>query len=86
MADCKHCGNSNKVFRHYSQRPFDAFYLCRLGRDKDECDGKAVSSAALNNGVTQEAVNRIEDAVAKRGTDNLGQSEIDLLIAANAKG
>lgn len=85
MADCKHCGYSSKVFRHYSLRPFDAFYICGLGREKDRCNGNAASVGVPSNSVTQESVSRIEDAVAKRGTDNLGQDEIDKLIAANTK-
>lgn len=86
MADCKHCSYSNKVFRNYLQRPFDTFYLCNIGRDKSECDSKVIPVRAPSNGILQEPANRIEDAVAKRGTDNLGQSEIDMLIAAKGKG
>jgi hypothetical protein len=83
-APCKHCGSSSKVFRHFRNRPHDAFYICNVGNDKTACGGQSATNAAAPFPAAESE--RLEDTISKRGDANLSQDEINALIAkANKK-
>lgn len=79
MADCERCNYSSKVYRHYKLAPFDVYYQCGLGRKRDECRG---DQAAPSTVAEEPPEPKIEEVVAKRGSDNLNQDEISALFAA----
>jgi len=82
IADCKHCGQSTKVFRHFRNRPFDAWYLCKIGNDKTDCGG---AEQVVEIAPQIIAPKRLEDVVAKRGSDVVNQDEIDAMVEAANK-
>jgi hypothetical protein len=86
IAPCKHCGVSNKVFRHFINRPHDAFYICQLGHNKTECRGNTNPSPDPVAQMPLAEPERPEDLISKRGDAALNQDEISLLFAkANQK-
>jgi len=85
IADCKHCTVSTKVFRHFRNRPFDAWYICKVGNDRTECNGEGYMASTVDTPAVAEVAPKLEAAVSKRDSAYLNQDEINAMVEAAKK-